>query len=126
MEGRFISKDPIGFKGGVNAYAYVQNNPVNAIDPFGLDSCAERDQCIRNAENARKICTTSFWAAEGGCVAACAAGCTLVPGYLECFLPCVSGCHGVFGAQRKICWVLFIAELHSCYKIKCPSKCHIN
>ena len=35
--GRFISEDPIGFAGGdVNVSAYVQNNPVNAIDPLGL------------------------------------------------------------------------------------------
>ena len=34
--GRFISKDPIGFAGGdLNLYAYVGNNPVNAIDPEG-------------------------------------------------------------------------------------------
>ncbi len=37
MEGRFISKDPIGFAGGdVNLYGYVQNNPVNYIDSYGL------------------------------------------------------------------------------------------
>ncbi len=36
--GRFISEDPIGFGGGdVNLYAYVQNNPVMRIDPWGLD-----------------------------------------------------------------------------------------
>jgi len=36
-EGRFLTKDPIGFAGGdVNLYRYVQNNPVNFIDPFGL------------------------------------------------------------------------------------------
>ena len=39
MEGRFISKDPIGFAGGdVNLYGYVLNDPVNFIDPIGLDA----------------------------------------------------------------------------------------
>ncbi len=36
MEGRFISKDPIGVAGGVNQYVYVQNSPIVWIDPFGL------------------------------------------------------------------------------------------
>jgi RHS repeat-associated protein len=35
--GRFISEDPLGFAGGdVNLHAYVQNDPLNTIDPFGL------------------------------------------------------------------------------------------
>ncbi len=37
MEGRFTAKDPIGFAGGdMVLYGYVQNNPVNEKDPFGL------------------------------------------------------------------------------------------
>lgn len=27
--GRFVTKDPIGFKGGINFYVYVKNNAVN-------------------------------------------------------------------------------------------------
>jgi RHS repeat-associated protein len=35
--GRFISEDPIGFRGdGPNFYLYVLGNPANWIDPFGL------------------------------------------------------------------------------------------
>jgi RHS repeat-associated protein len=35
-QGRFISEDPIGFRGGLNLYAYVGNNPINHSDPRGL------------------------------------------------------------------------------------------
>jgi RHS repeat-associated protein len=34
--GRFTSEDPIGFAGGMNRYAYVENDPVNRRDPSGL------------------------------------------------------------------------------------------
>ena len=34
--GRFISKDPIGWAGGLNLYGYTGNNPVNWVDPEGL------------------------------------------------------------------------------------------
>jgi RHS repeat-associated protein len=33
--GRFISKDPIGFYGGINSYSYVGNNVLNFSDPMG-------------------------------------------------------------------------------------------
>ena len=35
--GRFISEDPVKFEGGPNFYVYTENNPINRIDPFGLD-----------------------------------------------------------------------------------------
>jgi len=34
--GRFITQNPIGILGGTNLYAYVGNDPVNWVDPYGL------------------------------------------------------------------------------------------
>lgn len=45
--GRFISEDPIRFKGGVNFYAYVGNNPLNLTDPSGL--CPQQQPCPPSA-----------------------------------------------------------------------------
>jgi len=36
--GRFISRDPIGTRGGINLYGYVGNGPVNKTDPLGLEA----------------------------------------------------------------------------------------
>jgi RHS repeat-associated protein len=37
-EGRFLQRDPIGYAAGdPNLYRYTGDNPVNYVDPFGLD-----------------------------------------------------------------------------------------
>jgi len=33
--GRWLSRDPIGLRGGLNLYGYVDNDPTNQIDPDG-------------------------------------------------------------------------------------------
>jgi RHS repeat-associated protein len=38
QQGRFITEDPAGFVDSSNLYAYVYNNPVNLLDPYGLAS----------------------------------------------------------------------------------------
>ena len=43
---RWTSKDPIGFDGGVNLYAYGANDPVNRSDPSGLFFCNNTDKPI--------------------------------------------------------------------------------
>ena len=36
--GRFTTRDPVGFSGGANHYAYASSDPINRIDPSGLSA----------------------------------------------------------------------------------------
>jgi RHS repeat-associated protein len=59
--GRFVSEDPSVFEGGMNFYPYVDNNPINWFDPYGLqkrksrkkpkppaDPCPKEKRCFFN------------------------------------------------------------------------------
>jgi hypothetical protein len=92
MERRWVQKDPIRFDGEqTNLYVYVNDDPVNGIDPSGLvpqcpkdlDSCLEQCDddyeddnaaCRRLASPSRRaICYGEATLKYGICRAACRA-----------------------------------------------------
>lgn len=61
--GRFIGEDPIRFKGGINFYGYVRNNPGNFVDPLGLQWAPPRD-AQGNPMTSGVLPDTGFYGAE--------------------------------------------------------------
>ncbi|GAB4181581.1 MAG: hypothetical protein Tsb002_01660 [Wenzhouxiangellaceae bacterium] len=56
--GRWLSKDPIRFLGGENLYGYVAGNPVNWIDPSGLDRLKFDGETIQHLNDNGEIVGT--------------------------------------------------------------------
>jgi hypothetical protein len=49
--GRFMQPDPLGYADGLNWYAYVGGDPVNATDPSGTLECVATEVCVRGGRN---------------------------------------------------------------------------
>ena len=52
--GKFTTRDPSGYPDGPNNYLYVNNNPINAIDPLGLRK-KTKQEIKRQKEAQRKM-----------------------------------------------------------------------
>jgi RHS repeat-associated protein len=67
---RFISEDPIGFRGGINVYAYAWNSPAIWRDPLGLDVIVAVYGCCGGMNHVgigvNSFVTSGFYAASDG------------------------------------------------------------
>jgi RHS repeat-associated protein len=135
--GRFLQTDPVGYRGGLNLYAYVMNNSVNNRDPSGL--CCDTEalaDCMSNANDAFQEClgmgaqirdacleTANKW--YGTCMAdckglffpanvVCMAGCNLGAGVM------ISGCLSAYAGWQTGCGISFAANMEGCFAAYCP------
>jgi len=68
--GRYISADPIGQAGGVNLYGYAFNDPVNLVDPFGLNAATAAAKAFAIGSSAGgEVCGALCAAGVGGAAA---------------------------------------------------------
>lgn len=56
--GRWLNRDPIAERGGINLYAYVSNSPLSTIDPSGLLQAPGTGKC-------KKCMTCPDWTVKG-------------------------------------------------------------
>ncbi len=63
--GRWTAKDPERFEDGSNLFAYVGNDPVNAVDPWGLsrDACEQSNnvECLKKRYACMQDCQVEFY-----------------------------------------------------------------
>jgi hypothetical protein len=53
--GTWLTRDPIGYAGGINLYAFCGNNPVNFADPWGFARIPRNGDWDANAAEASSV-----------------------------------------------------------------------
>jgi len=128
--GRWLSRDPVGEIGGLNLYAFVRNDPIDNVDPYGLfkwkgrkiklptvicgpfdPPCCSKGKCITWAHDKGNKCRTL---GSSACLSGCALICTITigsgPGYFACYGACIINCEAAVlagcTAGEAVCWAL--------------------
>jgi RHS repeat-associated protein len=123
---RFLSEDRVGRASGDSLFAYVKNNPLTFVDPFGLQAGRKDDEC----EKCRTKCWDDFkgygiygclvgggGVGGGFCAQFCFASWLL--GGPTGFGACMASCSAYVGAGLAICGAGVTYRYYRCIQ-DCP------
>lgn len=122
--GRFTSKDPIGYSGGLNLYSYVSDQPTGDVDPKGLytGSGAEVFPTIPDSHPTISPAPSDPHPTIGPIPAGCDPWCPKNP--VKEYYKCISYCGWtkLSGADLVLDFIAWPAEVPKCtlpYLLKC-------
>jgi len=76
--GRFVSRDPISFAGGINVYGFCGGDPINYADPSGLQGSELIQEAVKEGQVAAPYAAAAATAAAATGTQAAEAGLTTV------------------------------------------------
>jgi RHS repeat-associated protein len=115
--GRWLNRDPIGYVGGIDVYAYCQDEPVGGVDPSGYWWCKKQwkafeDDLLDGLKWALYGCLLTVGAAAQACIS------TGLPTCVEAFM--VGGTPAMGACITALLLQCSVGALEGCMALAMP------